>query len=360
LHTSLSAISSAALLITALSSPGLAQSSSAAPATGAGPIAWSIVKKGKDFDRNPAAYSVGQLPDGQLVVVGAIGDEMGQPTGAAWVSADGSRWTRLKVKAPKGSAITALGTVGETVVATGVAGDGSGLVWTSADGSAWSPATALDGAIYSLVPTATGLVGVGVEGTAPTAWSTADGLSWQATPLAESGRALHVVSGPDGSLVATGVVTDADDAATPVVWTSTDGATWVETVLGGLLPGMWSVPAAASTPAGYAVTLSEFGESGSIGHVWTSPDGLAWTETRVDEDGSLSAAGSAGIDAMLIGHGQVLRSSDGVGWTATAEAAFEGWTVRDVMTLADGRLFAAGDAFIGQTGSAMATWIGVG
>ena len=59
---------------------------------------------------------------------------------------------------------------------------------------------------------------------------------------------------------------------------------------------------------------------------------------------------------MLIGHGQVLRSPDGVTWSPTAEPSFDGWTVRDVKTLADGRLFAAGDA--GYPQSVMTTWTG--
>ncbi len=45
-------------------------------------------------------------------------------------------------------------------------------------------------------------------------------------------------------------------------------------------------------------------------------------------------------------------------WTPTDEPSFRGWAARDLMTLADGRLFAAGDAALGQGDSAMAVWIG--
>ena len=77
----------------------------------------------------------------------------------------------------------------------------------------------------------------------------------------------------------------------------------------------------------------------------------------MDDAGPLLVVGQAGTDALVIGHGQVLRSPDGVTWTPTDEPAFAGWSVRDLMTLADGRLFAAGDAPT-QTGSSMAVWTG--
>ena len=149
-----------------------------------------------------------------------------------------------------------------------------------------------------------------------------------------------------------------DRSVTPAVWNSTDGTTWTMTLLPGLPAGQWSSPAAAWTPAGLVATFSESGQTGSIGHVWSSTDGHTWAETYVDQDGALGAAGSAGTDALLIGHSQVLRSPDGVTWTPTKAKAFDGYTVRDVVTLADGRLLAAGDYFSPMGGGGMATWIG--
>ena len=335
-----------------LGSPGIANP--IAPVA-IGPITWKKVGKGKDFDKSPGVYGIGQLPDGRLVVVGSVGYP--NQMGAAWVSADGSTWKRLKgLKAPKQSVVYAVGTAGTTVVATGGSlADGTGFVWTSADGSTWSKPTPTSGAMYSVRSTPTGLIGAGVDQGAAMTWTTTDGLTWVPVTLAPSGRAVHVMVGADGTMVASGAVTDTDQVATPVVWTSVDGGlTWTQTILEGLLPGRWSNPAGAATPAGFVVTFSEPGQTGLIGHVWSSVDGSTWTETLVDQEGFLSAAGSAGTDAMLIGHGQVLRSPDGVTWTPTAEATLDGWSVRDVMTLADGRLFAAGDVF----SSAMATWTG--
>ena len=379
-HTPIVALGAAAVLAVALAGSALGQSPSAPPpaaasagpaspgaspvATAAAPVAvgaitWKAVTKGKELTNDPAVYAVGQLPDDRLVVLGSTS---ASSTGTAWVSADGSKWSRLKLKAPKGSFIDDVGIIGATVVMTGGASDGTGLAWTSADGSTWTDAVPMSGTVYSVAPTPSGLVGVGVDGAAATAWTTADGVTWQSVQLAPSGRALHVMHGANGTLVAAGAVTDTAGTDTPVVWSSLDGTTWTQTTLDGLTPGRWSLPAAASTPAGFVVSLSERGANGSIGHVWSSPDGSTWTETHADPAGSFSAAGSVGTDALLIGHGQVLRSPDGVTWTATGEPSFTGWTVRDVMQLADGRLFAAGDAgdAFGPAGSAMATWTGTG
>jgi hypothetical protein len=357
-------LGSAAILLVAMAVPGAAQSpASDAPAspavtdaTAVGPIEWKRVTKGKDFTSNPEVYSVAQLPDGRLVVVGNITGGAGR-TGAMWSSADGRKWTRAKIKAPEGSIIFAVAHAGSTIIATGASDDGS-LLWTSTDGSAWQPADGPSGAIYSLLATdAGGFVGAGVEGGAAMVWSSPDGTAWRSETLAPSGRALHVAQGLDGSLVVAGVVTDEAGNGAPVIWNSDDGSAWTETALDGLAPGFWSVPAMAQTPAGFVLTLSEPGESGSIGHVWWSADGKAWQETLVDDAGTLSVVGTAGTDALLIGHGQVLRSPDGITWTPSDESTFEGWDVRDLMTLNDGRFFADGDAFSGM-GSSMAVWIG--
>jgi len=82
------------------------------------------------------------------------------------------------------------------------------------------------------------------------------------------------------------------------------------------------------------------------------------TETLTLDGSSATVAGTAGGDALLIGHGQVLRSSDGLTWSVTDEPAFKDWVARDLIPLADGRLFAAGDEFQGSVGSAMAVWTG--
>ncbi len=301
-------VGGALLLVVALTGSAVAQSPSPVPSAAAsvapsdaasspsapvalGPIKWKRVTKGKDFTTNPAAYRAGQLPDGRLVVLGSVGDETGWPSGAVWASADGSRWARLNLDAPEGSAIGAIATLDGTVVVTGSAGAGlevaPGLVWTSADGTAWSAATLVGGQIYSLASIPGGLVGAGMLEEAATAWTTTDAVTWTPTTLAAEGRGQHIVAGPDGSLVIAGAVGSfLGGASRPAVWRSDDGGvTWTETVLDGLLPGFWSIPAAAVTPLGFVVTLVDDGQSGTSSRVWTSPDGVAWTESLDQEGG---------------------------------------------------------------------------
>ena len=142
--------------------PGAAPSGAPA-ATAVGPIVWQRVTKGKDFTRDPAVYGVGQLPDGRLMVVGSVGDAAGLPTGAAWTSSDGVKWSRSKIKAPKGSFVTAVAPLGGSLIAVGAGVDGTGLLWTSADGSAWTSADPPSGVVYDLTASAGGLVGAGVD-----------------------------------------------------------------------------------------------------------------------------------------------------------------------------------------------------
>ena len=348
---------------TPLASPPAAGSPSAQtspmPPVAVGPITWKMGKNQKDFTANPAAYGLGRLPDGRLMLVGSAGKDFSKTTGAAWVSTDGSTWKRVKgLKAPARSAVIAMGSIGPLIVVTGTAEDGTGLTWTSADGSAWSAAVPMSGAILDLTTTPSGLIGVGVDGSAAAAWTTADGISWQEVTIATSGRALHVMTAPDGSLVSTGEAIDAQKVATPVIWNSADGVTWTQATLDGLVPGQWFNPSAASTPAGLVATFGEHGQTGTIGHAWSSTDGHTWTESFVDQDGALRGATSAGTDALLIGPGQVFRSPDGVTWNATKTKAFDGYTVEDAITMADGRLLAAGDYFDPVGGGGMATWVG--
>ena len=330
----------------------LAVSPSALP-TETGSIAWTRVDQGADFDAAPGVYGIGQLPDGRLIVVGSVGAP--EERAAAWVSKDGTTWRRLKRSWPKDLPVLyAVESLDQLALLAGRDAEGQGVVLGSTDGVDWTPTTVLGGPMYDLARIPDGLIGAGVDGPAAAVWTSSDGTSWSEVTLASAGRAVHVVAGADGTTVASGAITDPDGVATPVVWTTRDHETWSQTALDGLTPGHWSNPSAASTPAGFVVTFADLGQPSRTGHVFSSPDGLTWTETLVDAEGPLTAAGSVGSDALLIGHGQVIRSRDAATWTALSEPTFDGWSVRDVIPLADGRLFAAGDVF----GSAMATWTG--
>jgi hypothetical protein len=310
------------------------------------------VEDGPDFTDAPDVYGIDQMPDGRLLIVGRVGGETG--AAAAWTSVDGATWERPPgLGAPDGSVAYAATHAATLETMVGASDDGSGAVWGS-DGADWSRTATLEGVMYDVDRTSGGVVGVGVDGPAAVAWTSEDPTAWTPVVLAPAGRAVHVVVGPDGRVVVSGALTDADDIATPVVWSSVDGMTWTQTVLPTLVPGHWSNPSAAATPAGYVELFADLARDDKAGHVLVSRDGLSWTETLVTEAGPSLAAGSLDTDALLIGDGRVITSPDATSWSTSPEPAFDGWPVRAVMRISDGRLFAAGYVF----GSAMATWTG--
>ena len=240
--------------------------------------------------------------------------------------------------------MTAIGTIGETLVAAGVTEDGVGLAWLSSDGSDWTRTAAPGGVIHDLATIPTGLVAAGTDRDSPTIWLTSEGVTWTPRTLGPTGEALRVAAAPDGSMVVAGVMTDTGATTRPWYGPPPTAPTGRRVRCPDLPPGRWAVRALGLTPTGYVLLLSDPGQGGPVGHIWSSPDGASWRETLVDAAGPLTAVGTAGTDALVIGHGQVLRSADGATWASTDEPSFEGWVVRDLITLADGRLVAVGDA----------------
>jgi hypothetical protein len=318
-------------------------------------IGWHRVTRGDGFTTDPVVSQVAQLPDGGIVIVGAVTDSVGRSTGAVWRSTDVGAWSRVKM-APEGSHISAVARLGPSLVALGEADDGTSLAWTSTDGSSWLSSVPPRGTVAHLVSTAAGLEAVGASNGGATVWRSTDGTTWLPQSLSPGGQALAIATAPNGSEVIAGVVTDGARKQMPTVWTSTQDSGWIRRPLPGLVPGSWSVAALAWTPAGYVLIISEHGGHRASSHVWSSGDGASWTAAMVDETGPLSYAGTDGAQAMLVGDGHLWRSLDGRSWIASNEPSFDGWTVRDVITLADGRLFAAGDTISANGHSEMAVW----
>lgn len=100
--------------------------------------------------------------------------------------------------------------------------------WVSSDGQSWmeSPSQpALAGGIMRSVAGAPGggFVAVGDVAGIPTAWTSADGLTWASVTLpGGGGTAVHGLVALDGGLLAIG-----DAGAGTLTWTSADGTIWV-------------------------------------------------------------------------------------------------------------------------------------
>ncbi len=174
---------------------------------------------------------------------------------AAWTSPDGVTWGRATVATPdlprgEEAAMTDVTVIGGRWVAVGFArGDSMRPeVWTSVDGSAWTAIPRIDappgfGFLRSLTTGPGGLVTVGfAEGkvaakdAALGAWTSPDGLHWQAARTGGGMFEPHtsisrgdvfsidsVTSGPAG-FVAVG-----EDRGEAAVWTSPDGDSWTRT-----------------------------------------------------------------------------------------------------------------------------------
>ena len=100
--------------------------------------------------------------------------------------------------------------------------------WVSTDGQSWaeSPAApALAGGIMRSVAGAPGggFVAVGDVAGSPTAWTSADGLTWSSVALlGGGGTAVHGLVALDSGLLAIG-----EAGAGMLTWTSADGTTWL-------------------------------------------------------------------------------------------------------------------------------------
>jgi photosystem II stability/assembly factor-like uncharacterized protein len=161
--------------------------------------------------------------------------------------------------------------------------------WHSTDGSTWSPlpddaAAFADAEVRSIVTfgsglVAVGLLGTGVKPTGSVAWTSPDGERWTRVdaPDLRQGRAVSLVVGPDGGLVAVGADLGQTEA---LAWTSPDGRTWTRA------PGEASRRYAGTirmndvTVAGGL--LIAVGDYNSLQYAtmiaWSSSDGIHWTK----------------------------------------------------------------------------------
>lgn len=162
--------------------------------------------------------------------------------------------------------------------------------WSSTDGLTWEAADVADppvgSAMTEVVATADGFVAFGVEsvmydGTAERAraWFSPDGLAWQeAVVKARSKSGLQVIirdlaDGPAGQLALGSFI--GQDLGGQRLWRTTDGMTWERAKLPEARGRTWT--GVHSVPQGYLLLgTSITGES----YDWRSADGVTWKRLR--------------------------------------------------------------------------------
>ncbi len=272
------------------------------------------------------------------------------PTGAsAWFSPDAATWALspeppttfggAPLGAGRANAVTRLGSM---VVAVGRQASGPGapadqaVAWTSADGHVWSPATPLDTTAGLGVEDPEGVcagpqsvvaVGTGVTsgpGNQALAWSSNDGVHWQAgsvspTPDPKANESMQSCITTGNGYIAYGSTQGPNGTVDAAVWYSNNGTQWTrqtvaafggsdlgpikDLAVGGTTWLAVSGSGDLTTAAGGNLGIWRTGDAGSS---WQRIDtaGAPWTASqtasvdRVDLDGS-NAVVAGQVDGRL-------------------------------------------------------------
>jgi hypothetical protein len=373
----LAAATLAFVAIACLQVPALSQSPSLPPpsvdpAASAVPVAsaavmdvaaieWTRSRKAGDFDparngNSPLVFDLAKGPDGRLLLVGGIIDQLGQQARAAvWGSDDGARWTRLKGSVPKGSSANAIVATDDGFLIGGDVNRSDAMLITS-DGTKLSkldaPGEGLPtGTLFALERAPFGLVAAGEDAERrPTIWtSTDEGVTWTGTPIPDAAYVIHLALTDDGTVVALGTQGD-EDARTATAWTSTDGVTWTASAFP-VEPTPFGVPDLERTPVGLIATI---GGDGPGAGAWPSTGGVTWTHVLASP--GRKTVGTAGTEAILFGRDGWWHSPDGITWTEVP-SSWDDHTIETSVIRDDGAVIAAGYQF--GPPSAVRTWIGM-
>ncbi len=233
--------------------PAPATPSAAAPAVSfpaPDPIPWASVRwhaAADPFPRgDPTPLRIDGLATGNGLVVGwgrveAHGRNQFNDMGAVFVSADGERWRSIALddgvgpqdtSEPYGVSVGPLGLIAYGGVCCAVE---ERALWHSADGLRWTRVR-VEGEldvrgswIARVVGLSTGWVAVGNTGDRAAIWTSPDARTWRAVDAAAAGLGKGTVSDvavADGRLVAVGTIDDAAGTHDGGVWVSDDGIEW--------------------------------------------------------------------------------------------------------------------------------------
>nr|MDQ2726093.1 hypothetical protein [Actinomycetota bacterium] len=257
------------------------------------------------------------------------------PTGAsAWFSPDARTWMLSPEPpttfggAPQGAArADAVTRLGSMVVAVGRQAAGPGapddqaVAWTSADGHVWSPPTPLDGTAGLAVedpegvcagPQSVVVVGGGVTsgpGSQALAWSSNDGVHWQAgtvspTPVPLVTETMQSCITTGNGYIAFGSTQSPGGTVDAAVWYSNNGTQWTRQTVAafsdsGLGPikdlAVGGTTWLAVSGSGHLTTAS----GGNLG-IWRTVDaGASWQ--RIDTTGApWTASQTASVDRVAL------------------------------------------------------------
>lgn len=297
-------------------------------------------------------WSTGEAPDGSP----------GHPT--TWVSADGIAWTRLPDSPAFAAsrqgwepAVEDLATGREGFVAVGMeqqadAGNADAAAWISPDGTTWTRVTVDDGVgrtMDHVIHTAHGYVAIGEArydlhagfGAGSAIWTSSDGRHWtrladaEAPPLGT--RLGPPVAGPGSFLapVAQEIPPDVGGGTPPIqpvtdgIWGSTDAVHW------GPIPGTpLGVREITRDTSGY-VAIGTVAADGGVERpmAWRSVDGRTWVATALPLPTGLPASTLVYAQRLAMGASGLVaigeRDDDlsTVAWSASNASA---WGLLDV------------------------------
>ncbi len=291
---------------------------------------WRVVEVTSGTGLEPDTFAISAAAWGKGWVVTA--------RGGGWTSSDGQSWQSFDLAPGVDWGVSASA---DRIVAVGYSiagpGDHRAMAWISSDGSSWTKAPTFEpatefGNLWGVSPIKDGLLALGwvtdvsVPADAPgdTAplrgasipWFSADGLTWQrlyedtaSEPFAQSWVTQVVAGGP--GYVAIGHV-DTANSSTPQIWTSADGRAWTRAApqlpfesvrdaalgLGGGSERL-VVFVAPTTRHASQLWISSAAPEGARSIVWTSADGLSWQPVASSD----SFGGARLIDVMPFGSG---------------------------------------------------------
>jgi hypothetical protein len=247
-----------------------------------------------------------------------VGFDVEAPAAARWVAFRSDSSGRV-MNSDDGVTWTDVGTTGAPTVWSvcygngkfvGIAHGATTRAVVSADGVNWSVNALTFGSVFDIA------YGAGVYVASLEANSirySADGVSWTfvSLPGSGSGRAIAFGAGVFVRLRYSG-------GNTTRVLTSPDGITWTQRTTPNLNLAWISVVYSPTLGLFAAVASGE--EGGSSANIMTSPDGITWT-TRTNPLssvgwGCVGVAPDGSFVALGYQHGFVLRSSNGITWSA--------------------------------------------